>query len=146
MSQWNPNVVRLARALALAAVLGVAARAAHADIVRGTVLDEQGNPVFNADFNVYDAATGDKLAPSDKTDAAGKYRLVVDPGRYDLLVRPPLNSPFAPRIKHAVLVTGTLDLDWVLPAAAKVRGLVYDEPRCPDARYESLRPRFRSHR
>lgn len=139
MSQWNSNLVRLTRALALAAVVGVAASTAHADIVRGTVLDEQGNPVFNADFNVYNAVTGDKLTPSDKTDVQGKYRLVVDPGRYDLLVRPPLNSPYAPRIKHAVLVTGTLDLDWVLPPAAKVRGLVYD-PTNPDILTRGMNP------
>ena len=139
MAQLNSNLVGIARALALAAVVGMAASAAHADIVRGTVLDGQGNPVFNADFNVYDAATGNKLAPSDKSDAAGKYRLVLDPGRYDLLVRPPLNSPYAPRIKHAVLVTGTLDLDWVLPPAAKVRGLVYD-PTNPDVQTRGMSP------
>ena len=123
-----PSITRFAAALAAAALVCVGTGTAHADIVRGTVVDELGSPIFNADFNVYDAATGNKLAPSDKSDATGKYRLVVDPGRYDLLVRPPLNlnSAYAPRIRRAVLVNGTLDLDWVLPAAAKVRGLVFD--------------------
>ena len=126
MAQRKQSLFRLACTLTCAVLLSLSARASHADVVRGTVLDEQGNPVFNADFNVYDAVTGNKLTPSDKTDALGKYRLVVDPGRYDLLVRPPLNGVYAPRIKHAVVVSGTLDLDWVLPPAAKVRGLVYD--------------------
>lgn len=123
MASRIPNFARILCALVCVTLVVSVARA---DIVRGTVLDEQGQPIFNADFNVYDAATGNKLTPSDKSDATGKYRLIVDPGRYDLLVRPPLNSPYAPRIKHAVLVNGTLDLDWVLPPAAKVRGLVYD--------------------
>lgn len=125
----TPDLTTVARALAVTLLVSLAAGAAHADIVRGTVLDELGRPVFNADFNVYDAATGAKLAPSDKSDAAGKYRLVVDPGRYDLLVRPALNDPngpYAPRIKRAVLVNGTLDLDWVMPAGAKVRGVAFD--------------------
>lgn len=104
---------------------------ARAQEVRGTVTDAQGQPIFNADFNVYDAKTGVKLAPSDKTDALGKYRLIM-PGadRYDLLCRPVLNPPtgpqYAPQLKRAVLVNGTLTLDWVLPLAAKVRGRVYN--------------------
>jgi protocatechuate 3,4-dioxygenase beta subunit len=98
----------------------------RADLVRGTVTDELGNPVFNADFNVYDARTGNKLTPSDKSDATGKYRLIVEPGRYDLLCRPIINGPDAPAIKRGVLVSGTLDLDFVVPAAARVRGRVYD--------------------
>jgi hypothetical protein len=107
-----------------ACALLLASRPAAADIVTGHVHDEQGNPVFNADFNVYDAATGDKLLPSDKTDAAGKYRLLVDAGRYDILCRPVIGGPLAPRIVHGVPVNGTLTLDFVLPPAAQVRGRV----------------------
>src|ERR1041385_7353724 len=56
---------RRAHGLVLAvALLLVQTRPAFADIVRGFVTDEQGKPVFNADFNVYDAATGVKLPPS----------------------------------------------------------------------------------
>src|ERR1043166_1567001 len=114
------------------ALLLVQPRPAFADIVRGFVTDEQGKPVFNADFNVYDAATGVKLPPSDKTDATGKYRLLVDPGRYDLLCRPvigqvgPSGQVLAPRIARDVPVNGTLDLNFTLPVAARVLGRVTD--------------------
>lgn len=94
---------------------------ASADTVRGTVVDQSGNPIVNADFNVYDAQTGDKLAPSDNTDAAGKYSLLVDPGRYDILCQPDINSGYAPRIVRGVLVNGTVTLDFTLPPASQVR-------------------------
>ena len=84
----------LSACLALFAAFA-AASPARADLIHGFVRDAQGNPVFNADFNVYDAATGVKLPPSDKTDATGKYRLVVDPGRYELLVRPVIGNGLA---------------------------------------------------
>ena len=105
-------------------VLAVSARVAHADVLRGTVTDVDGAPIFNADFNVYDPVTGAKLPPSDKSDAAGKYNLVLNPGRYDILCRPALGQPFAPRIARSVLVNGSLTLDVTLPPAAEVRGFV----------------------
>ena len=115
----------LSAGLALLA-LNAVVTPARADLIRGYVRDEQGKPVFNADFNVYDASTGVKLPPSDKTDATGKYRLVVDPGRYELLVRPVIGSGLAARINRDVSVSGTLDLDFVLPPGARVLGRVTD--------------------
>lgn len=117
-----------ARAIAAAAALlvGVIAGVAHADQVRGRVTNVNGDPIFNADFNVYDPVTGDKLTPSDKSDATGAYRLTIDPGVYDILCRPVLDGVYAPRIVRSYVVAGAAVLDFVLPPAAKVRGIVYD--------------------
>src|SRR5262245_58822771 len=123
MTHPLPPRARLA-ALALLA-LGFALPA-RADIVRGFVRDEQGKPVFNADFNVYDAATDVKQPASDKTDATGKYRLLVGPGRYNLLVRPVIGGGLAAKIVRDVPVDGTLDLDFTLAPAARVLGRVTD--------------------
>ena len=118
----RPLVTLLLAYAALAANPPLAA----ADLVTGRVRDEQGGAVFNADFNVYDPVTFEKLPPSDKTDATGKYRLLVNPGRYDILCRPVIGSGLAPRVVRSVLVSGTLALDYTLPPAAVVRGRVTD--------------------
>jgi protocatechuate 3,4-dioxygenase beta subunit len=99
---------------------------AGADVVRGFVRDVQGQPIFNADFNVYDANTAFKYPASDKSDATGAYKLVLDPGRYDLLcqVKDP-NRGYAPEIERSVLVSGTIKLDYVLPPSVQVRGRVF---------------------
>jgi len=115
-----------------AVLLCLLAAPAAADLVKGTVRDEQGNPIFNADFNVYDAATGEKLAPSDNTDALGKYNLIVNPGVYDLLCQvKDVNQGFAPKIVRDVSVSGTLVLDYVLAPSIQVLGIVTDS-RNPD--------------
>lgn len=117
----------------------LAALPARADIVKGFVRDSQGKAVFNADFNVYDADTGTKLLASDKTDATGAYRLLVNPGRYDLLCRPVIGTGLAPRIVHDVPIDGTLLLDFVLPAGAQVLGLVTDASN-PDPNTNAVHP------
>lgn len=116
------------RQSAAAALLcaGLFVTPAHADLVRGHVTNANGDPIFNADFNVYDPVTGNKLSPSDKTDATGAYKLTIDPGVYDILCRPVLDGVYAPRIVRNYVVNGTSTLDLVLPPAAKVRGIVYD--------------------
>ena len=107
----------------LIAGLGLAT-SAQADLIKGVVTDANGNPLFNVDMNVYDAATGAKLPPSDNTDALGRYTLLVEPGRYDVLCAPKIGTGFAPRIRRAVSVSGELALDFVSPVAAEVRGRV----------------------
>lgn len=104
--------------------LGLLVGSARADLIKGTVTDPNGNPIFNADMNVYDAVTGAKLAPSDNTDALGRYTLLVEPGRYDVLCAPKIGTGFAPRIRRAVSVSGELALDFISPVAAEVRGRV----------------------
>ena len=119
----NASMLNL-RVVGLMLVLGLLAGAARADLIKGTVTDTNGNPIFNADMNVYDAVTGAKLAPSDNTDALGRYTLLVDPGRYDVLCAPKIGTGFAPRIRRAVSVSGELVIDFTSPVAAEVRGRV----------------------
>jgi len=116
----------IAVALALGLTgLAVLAGPARADLVVGFVRDTQGQPVFNADFNVYDGETGIKLVASDKSDANGHYRLVLDPGVYELLCQvKDVNRGFASVAKHNVVVSGTLTLDYVLPPSVQVFGRV----------------------
>jgi len=124
------SLARVARAmlwLGLAS-FGVAWLAGPADAlvtVRGIVRDQSGAPIFNADFNVYESATGAKLLASDKTDVTGAYKLILDPGVYNLLcqVKDP-NRGFAPEIKRDVVVSASMSLDYVLPPSVQVRGRV----------------------
>jgi len=109
--------------LGLACLL--AAGPARADLVRGFVRDLQGNPIFNADFNVYDYATENKLLASDKTDVTGAYKLVLDPGVYNLLCQvKDVTRGFASQMKRGVIVNGEIHLDYVLPPSVQVRGRV----------------------
>ena len=133
------RAVRMASVWLAACACLLAAVPARADLVRGIVRDEQGNPVFNADFNVYDAATGVKLLPSDKTDRTGKYKLLVDQGRYDILCRPVIGTGLAPRIVRDVPVNGTLDMDFTLPVGARVLGRVTDAAN-PDPNTNGVYP------
>jgi hypothetical protein len=111
--------------LAVLAMLAMP-RAARADLVTGVVRDQNGQPIFNADFNVYDAPTGAKLLASDKTDVNGAYRLIVDPGVYDLLCQvKDVNRGFASQVKRAVTVSGTVTSDFVLPPSVRVLGRVF---------------------
>jgi hypothetical protein len=122
------RVVRRWPALARLALLALLALpcVARADLVTGTVRDQNGQPIFNADFNVYDYASGEKLLASDKTDANGFYRLVVDPGIYDLLCQvKDVNRGFASQVKRGVAVNGALTVDYVLPPSVRVLGRVF---------------------
>jgi len=115
---------RQVRARLLGLALLLTAVPAHADITKGTVRDGQGNPVFFADFNVYDAGTGTKQLASDKTDRYGFSRPLVPAGRYNLLCRPVVGQGLAAKIVNDVPVDGTLSLDFTLPPGAEVLGVV----------------------
>lgn len=97
----------------------------HADELRGSVTDSLGQPVANADFDVFDAA-GEKLPASDNTDAFGQYRLTLAPGRYSVLVQPAIGSGFAPRELEGIVVAGVTTLDWRLAPAFRQLGRVRD--------------------
>lgn len=103
---------------------------AHADELQGSVRDGAGLPVAGADFDVYDL-DGNKLAPSDNTDAAGRYGLVLAAGRYDVLVQPLAGSGVAPMWTRNVDVAGTTTLDWVLPPAFRQLGRTRDAGGAP---------------
>lgn len=113
--------------LGLTAACLAAAAPARADIVRGYVRDINGNPIFYADFNVYDPITDAKYLASAKTDATGHYKLILSPGSYNLLCRvTDPNRGFAPEIKRDVVLNGELSLDYVLPPSVQVRGRITD--------------------
>ncbi len=113
----------LAGVLAALAWAGACAAPARADELRGVVADSLGAPVPNCDFDVFDLE-GVKLPASDNTDGGGAYRLTLDPGRYDVLVQPPIGSGFAPQMRRGVEIAGTTALDWTLAAAFRQVGRV----------------------
>jgi hypothetical protein len=60
----------------------------------GTVSDPEDAPVFNADINVTDVATGEQVfTPGDQTDESGAYEVVVPGGIYDIDYRPQVGPP-----------------------------------------------------
>jgi len=102
----------------------------------GFVLTPLGLPVANADTNVYDQATGQKLwTPDDNTDATGFFEVVIPAGTYRWRVAPPqslllvahqirnivVNAPTSLgniTLQPGVLVTGTVrDSQTFLPLA-----------------------------
>lgn len=111
--------------LTLAFVMAALLRGSPLDAAElvGTVTDSLGTPIANADFDVFDLE-GNKLTASDNTDALGQYQLVLDPGRYDVLVEPALGSGFAPRMTRGVEVSGVTRLDWRLGPAFRQLGRV----------------------
>ena len=73
-----------------------------------------GQPVVNADLDVFDAA-GDKLyTPGDNTDAGGFFDVVVPAGTLDLRICPELSDLVAPKIVPGVVVGGPLALGTVI--------------------------------
>jgi len=125
------RAVALALALALALVLLAVAAPSSADELRGTVRDPSGAAVVGADFDVFDPVTGVKLLPSDHTDAAGRYSLLLDMGVYDVLCEPDTASGHAAKLVRGVAVSGTVTLDITLAPSVAVRGRAFDS-RNPD--------------
>lgn len=111
--------------LALIAPLGIES-IAHAQELRGRVIGSDNNPVANADFDVYDSLTGEKLPVSDDSDSEGRYRLDLSIGTYDLVVQPPASSGWAPAIRRSVVVSGDLSLELVVHPAARVLAVIRD--------------------
>jgi hypothetical protein len=123
--QRRLTTLRIA-AQAFALTLFAAAGSALADELRGTVRGPTGAAVADADFDVYDPETGEKLAESDNSDAAGRYRLTLEAGVYDVLCEPSLGSGLAAKMVHGVVVSGSTTLDLTLGPAAEVRGRAFD--------------------
>lgn len=92
-------------------------------VISGRVHDGAGQPVNNADFDVFDLF-GNKLLFDASTRTTGKYDLTVDPGRYDLKCEPPVGSGLAPQRINGVVVVDALELDWTLPPAVRQLGRV----------------------
>ena len=95
--------------------------------VSGTVKDNSGNPVTDAEVRVIDPTTQGIIA-SDLTDSTGNYTLSVDPGTYDVKVIPPVGSEFGPAIALGLVLTSNTILNFVLVpvGAVTLSGKVLD--------------------
>ncbi|NOT33666.1 MAG: hypothetical protein HOP12_05780 [Candidatus Eisenbacteria bacterium] len=117
-----PPLIRLTLLAALIAGIEIAAPV-RADLITGRVLDLAGQPVNNADFDVFDRF-GNKLSFDTSSRTTGKYDLEIAAGRYDLVCEPLVGSGLAPQRINGVVVAGTLELNWTLPASVRQLGRV----------------------
>ena len=94
-------------------------------ILSGTVTDINGLPVFDADLDVFDVTTGNKLVtPGDNTDISGNFNITVPPGIYDIDVDPAPGDGLAPAIKTNVTVTSNTIVNFQLQPGAIISGFV----------------------
>ncbi len=97
-------------------------------ILSGTVRDPNLNVVAGVDLNVTDASSGIQLfTPSDNTDAAGYYQVVIPAGLYDLDYRPRVSPPYLAslRLESQIIVDDTI-IDVIVPYGFLLSGLVRD--------------------
>ncbi|MEK7315553.1 MAG: carboxypeptidase regulatory-like domain-containing protein [Candidatus Eisenbacteria bacterium] len=74
-------------------------------VVDGQVLDRDGVPLVAADWDVADEATGRSVSVSDdETDYSGRFRFVLRPDIYRLLLTPAAGSGLAPQLIRNVSV------------------------------------------
>ncbi len=70
-----------------------------------------GSFVFDADLDVDDSFTGDRvITPDDNSDAAGNFSVIVPLGVHDITVEPSLSDILVSERVLAVSVTGDMDL------------------------------------
>jgi hypothetical protein len=95
-------------------------------ILSGTVRNPSANPVAGADTDARIPATGARLyTPSDNTDAAGFYQVIVPPGIYDIDFKPATTAPYlAPIRVRNITMTADRTLDATVPAGRLVSGQV----------------------
>lgn len=96
------------------------ARLAHADVVRGKVLDPQNRPVARAQVLL---VRGETIIATSSTDAEGRYGPVTIPaGDYDVIVS--ASGLHAPAKRITVAATGTIEADVTMAVAAVSESLV----------------------
>ncbi len=95
-------------------------------VVSGSVRDSAtGAPVENADLDVDDLSTGQRLfTPGDKSDASGFYRIVIPSGHYRIRFDAPESTHFRAVRLDSVPVLRDTSLDAALPAGPAVHGRV----------------------
>lgn len=108
---------------ALVIAVSTAAPPASAEVLSGLVLDPDGNPVANADFDVFDL-DGNKLPDESNSDTDGTYTLILERGVWDLICQPPASSGFAPQARRGIRIEGDRAMNWVLPRSIRVLGRV----------------------
>jgi hypothetical protein len=94
----------------------------------GTVQTSTGAPVFLADINVYDQATGQTLfTPGDSTDALGNFAVTVPAGTYRVRARPPGGLILvAEQVENIVVAGPTIVPTFVLQPGVMLTGTVLD--------------------
>jgi len=102
-----------------------AALAQDAATLSGTVRDQNGLAVADAEVEVANAATG-QIVWSMLTDNDGYYILSVVPGTYDILVSPPPDSGLEPEMVYVQIITTDIILDFIL-----VPPITSDSPSLP---------------
>ncbi|MCH7877736.1 MAG: carboxypeptidase regulatory-like domain-containing protein [candidate division Zixibacteria bacterium] len=91
----------------------------------GFVRGPGGAPVFNADLDAVDVATGLKLdTPNDNSDILGFYSIILPPGVYDIDVEPLLVDRLVPEEVQNVTVTVNTTLNFQLEAGVLDSGVV----------------------
>lgn len=95
--------------------------------VYGNVSGPTGSGVADADINVEDSDTGEKLyTPGDDTDESGNYQVIVPAGNYNIYVVPQIDDRIAPAIEYDVFVLGDFLLNFNLEAGHLMTGTVSD--------------------
>lgn len=102
--------------------------------VTGSVLRKSdGVPVFDADIDVKNTATGQMVALGfDNTDASGLYQVVLTPGTYDLIAMPVAGQGLAGEVQPSVVVSASMTApNILLPNGFTLSGIVRDGASAP---------------
>lgn len=95
--------------------------------ITGTVKDATGNPLTNADVDIFDVTTGQSVfSPTDETDGTGRFSILV-PAEHSYVVKlePPPGAPFLAVSTTTGVISGNTELgDFNLPSGRRVRGTV----------------------
>ncbi len=93
--------------------------------VSGTVVDNLGQPVFDADLDFEDAITGQLIAtPGDNTDVFGYYSAIIPAGFMNINVEPKVADKLVADEKYAVPISNDTVINFTLQAGVYVSGTV----------------------
>jgi hypothetical protein len=102
--------------------------------ISGIVLDQDLNPVADADLDFDDAETGERIyTPNDNTDQDGFYRVCLNiPGLYNIsFAPPPLSHLLGRRFFNVDLPQGETELNVTLDYGAVISGTITGESGTP---------------
>ena len=96
-------------------------------LLSGTVTGPGGQPVVDADIDVEDNFTGEKVyTPNDNTDVNGHYQVRVPPGTFDVSVQALIANRLIPEIVYNVAIFSNSTVNFVLESGFLVSGTVRD--------------------
>ncbi len=91
----------------------------------GTVRNQALSPIFDVDFDVIVPSTGAALVtPSDNTDLAGFYQLLIPGGTFDIQVEPLTVTKLVPKESLSVLINADKTINFTLQSGFLVSGNV----------------------